>query len=280
MTFLVWRHFWISRSTLTQTFEAKLRPRKELEEDETSEDSAQASRPPEVRKLTLVAIRTSTFTYDFVLGRLITDRVSNTLTSDLLRGLTIQIEHDLFDERPTGRALDPYLTQLNLGFSLGEQALAGLFGSQSGGIGRTPGIVPETEPLEDLESQGIIPARDDGEDPRDEDRGERRPWTVGINYSLLKQRPRLDGPPATNRQSLRLNLGFSPTQFWTMTWRTQYDLEAGEFVDHALNLRRDLHRWSATFGFLKASNGNFVFGFEVNLNDLSDVRIPYRQESR
>ena len=266
--------------TLTQTFEAKLRPRKELEEDETSEDSAQADRPPEVRKLTLVAIRTSTFTYDFVLGRLITDRVSNTLTSDLLRGLTIQIEHDLFDERPTGRALDPYLTQLNLGFSLGEQALAGLFGSQSGGIGRTPGIVPETEPLEDLESQGIIPARDDGEDPRDEGRGERRPWTVGINYSLLKQRPRLDGPPATNRQSLRLNLGFSPTQFWTMTWRTQYDLEAGEFVDHVLNLRRDLHRWSATFGFLRASNGNFVFSFEVNLNDLSDVRIPYRQESR
>ena len=65
-----------------------------------------------------------------------------------------------------------------------------------------------------------------------------------------------------------------------MNWRTTYDLEEIEFDDQALSLRRDLHRWSATFEFLKASNGNFVFSFSVNLNDLQDIKFDYRQESR
>jgi hypothetical protein len=65
-----------------------------------------------------------------------------------------------------------------------------------------------------------------------------------------------------------------------LTWRTQYDIENGRFVDHALSLRRELHRWSATFEFLRASNGNFLFSFFVNLNDLRDVKFDYRQETR
>ncbi len=51
-------------------------------------------------------------------------------------------------------------------------------------------------------------------------------------------------------------------------------------MDQALSLRRDLHRWSATFEFLKAANGNFLFEFRVNLNDLQDIKFDYRQESR
>jgi hypothetical protein len=77
-----------------------------------------------------------------------------------------------------------------------------------------------------------------------------------------------------------LNFGFQPTENWRLTWRTQYDLEGGGFVDHALSLRRSLHRWSATFSFLKAANGNFLFDFRVNLNDLRDIKFDYRQETR
>ncbi len=86
--------------------------------------------------------------------------------------------------------------------------------------------------------------------------------------------------PPPNLQSVRANLGFQPTENWTVRWRTQYDLEEGKFVDHALSLQRDLHRWSASFQFLKAANGNFMFDFRVHLNDLQDVKFDYRQETR
>jgi hypothetical protein len=269
---------------LSQTFEAKLKPRSNLDEGE-EEDSAQAQQPAEARKITLLAIRTTALTYDFVTGRLTTGSISNTMTSDLLRGLTVRVQHELFDQRPSGRAFDPFMTQLNLSFSLGEATFAGLFGTGGGGIGRTPGIIPETESMDALEREELMRAEEEAR-REEEERGDeggadtRRPWTLSIDYSLLKVRPRPDVDTRPNQQSVRLNLGFSPTQHWTMTWRTQYDIENGDFVDHALTFRRDLHRWAATFGFLKSSNGNFLFNFEVSLNDLSDVRIPYRQETR
>ena len=265
---------------LSQTFEAKLKPRKELEEEKAPEDTLQTRQPPEARKITLLAIRTTPLSYDFVAGKLITDRVSNNMTSDLLRGLTLRVEHDLFDERPTGRVFDPFLTQLNVSFSLGERTFAGLFGGPSTGIGRTPGIIPETEALEDFGPQGIVPTLEGEERPREErESGVRRPWSLSLDYSLLKQRPVIGQQPPADRQSIRANLGFSPTQNWTLAWRTQYDLTRGDFVDQILTLRRDLHRWSATFAFTRAANGNFVFSFQVNLKDLRDVKFDYRQET-
>jgi hypothetical protein len=260
--------------TFTQTFEAKRKPRKKLEE-EAATDTTESRGPAESQKLTLLAIRTSTLAYDFVEKELITEQVSNSVTSDLLRGLTLRLDHDLFEERANGRIFKPYLTQVNLSFSLGERTLAGLFGAPSTGVGRQPGIVPEGENLEDLEVERRV---FEEEDPRG-DSGMRRPWSLSLDYSLLKQRPVLGQEPRPVRQSIRANFGFSPTDNWTLTWRTQYDIEEGTFVDQVLTLRRDLHRWSATFGFLKASNGNFVFNFQVNLNDLRDVKFDYRQES-
>ena len=102
-----------------------------------------------------------------------------------------------------------------------------------------------------------------------------------MDYSLIRRRPVDDGATTSgNQQSIRSRLGFSPTDNWSITWRTQYDLERNEFVDHVLSLRRDLHRWSATFEFLQAANGNFVFEFEVRLNDLPDIKFDFREEDR
>jgi hypothetical protein len=112
-----------------------------------------------------------------------------------------------------------------------------------------------------------------------ESRGPSRSWNLSVDYSLLRNRPK-EGLTVPNRQSVRTNLRFQPTENWVLTWRTQYDIENGRFVDHALSLRRELHRWSATFEFLRASNGNFLFSFFVNLNDLRDVKFDYRQETR
>ncbi len=261
---------------LTQTFEAKLKPKKELQDSTTeAADTARAGPPPEERKLTLMALRTTALTYDFVKGELITDRISNNITSDLLRGLTVRIEHDLFEERADGgRRFAPFLTQLNLNFSLGERTLGGLFGEPSAGVSRGRGIVPLSREFEDEEA-----ALEDEVGPTSA-AGRRRPWSLSVDYSLVRTRPRPNFEPPPNRQSVRANLGFSPTDNWTVTWRTLFNIEDKEFVDQALSLRRDLHRWSATFEFLRAANGNFLFEFRVNLNDLRDIKFDYRQEDR
>ncbi len=268
--------------TLNQTFEAKLKPREEPESaaDTTgaAADSTGERRAPEARKLTLMAIRTSALTYDFTKGELVTDRISNSITSDLLRGLTLRFDHDLFEELEGGdRRFSLFLTQLNLNFSLGARSVGGIFGESSSGVSRGRGIVPDVREFEDEE---FPDERLDDLDRPATGREARQPWSLSIDYSLVRQRPVPGVEPRPARQSVRANFGFQPTKNWTLRWRTQYDLEGREFVDQALSLQRDLHRWSATFEFLQASNGNFLFEFRVNLNDMRDIKLDYRQETR
>lgn len=294
--------------TLSQTFEAKLKPREEPPEADTARATAETPRQaPQERKITLLAVRTSSVLYDFVDGRVTTTSVSNNVTSDLLRGLNLRVDHDLFracprgedlpvrarlrsrrqepvcpDKPGGGREFDLFLRQLNLSFSIGDRTLAAIGASRTTGIERERGIVPEAQGFDEQELEQELPQEDRG--PRDQRESRpSRPWNLSIDYSLVRQRERPGLPPEQqpeNRQSVRANLGFSPTENWTLSWRTQYDIEGSRFIDHALSLRRDLHRWSATFQFLKAANGNFLFDFRVNLNDLPDVKFDWRQEDR
>jgi len=264
--------------TVSQTFEAKLKPRESApaEEDSTRADTLQTGRPPEARKITLLAIRTTPFTYDLVEGKLTTNSVSNSITSDLLKGLSLRVDHDLFDEQDGDRKFDLFLRQLNLSFSLGGRTLGRIPEAPSAGIARERGIVPAAEEFGEGEPE-LAAEGDERRGPGEEGRGGPRPWSLSIDYSLVRSRPSSGQP---NRQSVRANLGFQPTENWTVRWRTQYDLERGEFVDQAISLQRDLHRWSASFQFLKAANGNFMFDFRVHLNDLRDLKFDYRQENR
>jgi hypothetical protein len=277
---------------VAQTFEAKLKPREvEPEEVDTArslttaegdaaggataaaQDTARSTTREEGRKITLLALQTSAVVYDFVTRRVTTDRLSNNLTSDLVRGLRIQTEHDLFAEQADGgRRFDPFLSGVNVSFSLGDRAL-GRFRGPSQGVARGRGLLPQTSELGAEEAEAAE-AEAAPERPG-------RPWTASVDYSLVRQRPAPGGQSvAQDRQTLRLNLGLSPTDNWTVTWRTLYDIENREFTDQVVSLRRDLHRWSATFDFLRAANGNFLFEFRVNLNDLPDLKFDYRQESR
>lgn len=267
---------------LNQTFEAKLKPM-ESPGDTAVADSVRRVERQGDRKLTLLAIQTSAVLYDFVEGELTTESVTNTLNSDLLRGLNVRFSHDLFEETPDGeRNFDPFLTQMNLSFSIGDRTLGALIGSDRESVRRGRGIVPLAE---DLERENEFAEEDyqqefGGRSERGED-GPSRPWNVSIDYSLIRQRP-VPGQEASapTRQSVNANLGFQPTDNWTLSWRTRYNIEEGEFVDHVLSLRRDLHRWSATFEFLRAANRNFVFEFRVDLNDLPDLKFDWRQETR
>ena len=71
----------------------------------------------------------------------------------------------------------------------------------------------------------------------------------------------------------------NPTEHWDLSWRTSYDLELGQFNDHAVRLTRDLHRWQANFDFLKTATGNWTFRFEVSLLDNRDLKFDYQQRN-
>ena len=111
---------------------------------EEEEDSAAAEEPrdpnagprrlPQSRKINVLSWRTSAVTYDFEqaseLGhftRGFADNltVRNQLSSDLLRGFNVSVEHDLFDDSEvtaTGgqRRLAPVMSSMNLSFSLNQ----------------------------------------------------------------------------------------------------------------------------------------------------------------
>jgi len=100
-------------------------------------------------------------------------------------------------------------------------------------------------------------------------------WRASFTFSM--QRPREDTGSAN--QMLQGSLGFNLTENWDATWRTSYDLIAGSFNDHYIQLTRNLHRWEAHFDFSKTATGNWSFRFEVALTDQDDLHFDYSQRS-
>ncbi len=260
--------------SLSQTFEGKLpapaRP------DTTAGDTVRAARgAPSERKITLLAVRTSALVYDFVRARepgqsgLISDRLANTLTSDLLRGLQVQVEHDLFDEKPDGtRDFDPFLASLNLSFSVGGGAAAPS-PLPGGGLRRGTGIVPELAPRD------LLP----GEEAPGPPEVAAGPWNVSLAYALLRTRTGATSGFGADRQTLNLALSFQPTRNWRAHWTTTYDFEEGRFLQQFVSLQRSLHDWVAQFRFTRTVAGNFSFDFTISLIPAPDIKFDYRQQS-
>jgi hypothetical protein len=252
---------------------------------------------------TLLGLTTSVVRYDFVeadsagmfLAGFETTELSNQITSDYLRGLSVSMRHQLFadslaDGTLVERRFRPHLSSLNLGFSLSSRS--GIFrwlgfGGAEGGDA-APGDEDEAfddldDPFgEDMVGEGsIIPGADDragtpagqqGPQQRGSQVGQ---WNANISYSL--QRPRND--PDRLSQMLSGTLRLNPTENWDMSWRTSYDLEANAFNDHIIRLTRDLHRWQAHFDFMQTATGNWSFRFEVALTDNRDLKFDYRQRN-
>jgi hypothetical protein len=262
------------------------------------------------QKVTLLALRTTAITYDFEqadeqgdwIWGIQTSRLSNTISSDYLRGLNISMVHDLFEDdagNPAegvepSRKFSPHLSQMNLGFSLDSQSLPfrlirGLLGGEEAAgapsvvqvpteTGTTSTENPFAPTLSDEAS--IIPgaagqqAAPAGAARASSGGGPGR-WRANLSLSL--QRPREETRPGN--QMLQGTLSFDPTEKWKVNWRTSYDVRDRSFNDHLVRLTRDLHRWAANFDFRKTATGNWSFRFEVSLTDQQDLHFDYSQRS-
>lgn len=255
-------------------------------------------RVPRAQIVNLLALRTSVVRYDFVqadsagsfLQGFETTRLSNQISSDLLRGLSVSIDHELFEDTPgpartiARRRFAPHLAQVNLSFSLASSSALFRWLGLSGAPDAS-GIAPESEapPAADpfpvqgaTDESTVIPTgRAQPVAARPPASGARGTWSASFSYSL--QRPRLATSPPS--QMLTATLGLQPTDAWELSWRTAYDLEAGRFNDHAVRLTRDLHRWQASFDFLQTATGNWSFRFEVALMDNRDLKFDYDQQN-
>jgi hypothetical protein len=244
----------------------------------------------------LLGLTTNAVRYDFVvadsvgsfLGGFQTVQLNNTVTSDLLRGLSFGFAHDLFDDtldedrRLVGRRFAPHLSSMNFSFSLGSRSAIVRWLGLGAGDEEAEEEPDETEPTDPFQAEGltdegaVIPTATPGRlvDPA----ARRDPvgaWSAQIAYSLL--RPRDDA--AVVSQTITGSLTLQPTANWSVSWRTAYDLEAGSFNDHYVRLTRDLHRWQANFDFRQTATGNWSFRFEVSLLDNRDLKFDYSQRN-
>ncbi len=291
------------RFGLSQTFEAK------ADEDETA-DSAQARseadasgdpRPPSRANKTMVlSLQTSAVTYDFEQAREgehftrgFRDnlRISHQVGSDYLRGLSVSLEHGVFDDAGLSSAavgsrdFDFFLSNVNMSFSLDQRSalfrwLRGLAGDDRPDAPDAPASTDDADPLDveadDLGEATVVPtagARRSAGGPRPSaDRVGQ--WNARFSYSLV--RTRADGGGS---QMIQSDVSFQPTEKWSVQWSTSYDAVAGAFNDHVVRLKRDLHRWEADFSFRQTAAGNWSFMFEVALTDNRDLHFDYEQRA-
>lgn len=301
----------------TQTFEAKRPGDPDADTAAVEEPSltGEPRRRPQAPKVTLLSISTSGLTYDFVRAReagadmdlagLVETGISNNITSDLLPGLSLNLRHDLFapiaDEagKLTGRKLDPQLSEVTTGFSIGSDSWI----SRALGFGRREPN-PASEPIGTLPDTAAGPASGAAQVPQmrgteggligaQRDRrglqpgGERMAnvgvWNANIDYTLSRRReiPGTRSSALASRsdasQMIRAGLTYQPTQQWGLSWRSSYSIEDAEFADQWLTLTRDLHEWQAHFDFVRAQNGNFSFNFRVALKSTPDLKVEYEQ---
>ena len=288
-------------------------PPEPVADDELDPDGPR--RLPPSRVINLLSLNTSVVTYDFVRARksdnpldgFTTTRLRSQISSGLLRGFQLSVEHDLFDREDRNgedhRIFDPQLSQVNFSFAMSPnsgvvQAIGRLFGgggdASSGAAGATEAdwvaALMDTDDLDPLldnvgnlsptDESSIIPGAGSndvvGEDPQGVARRQSGgAWNTNFSYSLRRSRD----PSLPVSQQLQMGLRLKPTEKWDLVWRTSYDIDERNFLDHSIRLTRDLHRWQAHFDFLQTATGNWTFRFEVSLTDNRDLKFDYDQRS-
>ena len=275
----------VGLSGISQTFEGKFGS----DDDSTGAES--------VQKMKLLSWQTSGMQYDFEQAKepgrtgWTTSGLTNSFTSDLLRGFNLRVSHDLWDG-PVGfdsTRFDPFMRSVSASFTISGSTFGRLARALFGGEPLPPPSPEETEVVDSLDQDFITapPVLATGTAfPTVESiagRGRRgQGFTASVRYN--DRRTRVDqsqsdfATPSSNR-NLGVTVSFSPTSNWSLQWTTDYNLTTSSFGSNALRFERDMRRWRATFAFVEAPNGNFAFNFFVQLLDLTEVKFNYDQRS-
>ncbi len=270
---------------LSQTFEGKLKP----PPDDTTSDIRN------LPKVKVLRIQTSSIQYDFEQAKKPgrngwrTQSLRNSLTSDLLRGFTLSASHDLWDG-PVGfdsSSFSPFLTSVSARFSLTGPTITNVLAMLTGGNTK-PEPEEEFDDEDDLlQPQGTATGPPRGLDPAIDRLGARRlpgrGFRAGITYDDKRRRPRRTSDSTVietpAERTVGLQVGFSPTAAWSVSWNTQYNATTKDFGQHIVRMDREMHRWRATFSFVKAPNGNFAFNFFITLTDQPELKFQYDQRT-
>ena len=249
------------------------------------------------RSIRLLGINTDAVAYNFEQAKQPgrtgwqTQQVGNVFASDLLPGFSLRVTHDLWDGPVglTSSRFSPFLTNVAASFtitpgtlrSLGS--LVGLGGGRPGGAAPAPAQPPAPSPGT---NQPALPGFGGvGGVPRVGGiyGGGAGGFSLALAYSSTRRRPSPSTPSQFTvpggQQQLTMNLTFNPTAHWAASWNTVYDVDTRQFGQHYVRLERDLHRWHASFAFVKSPNGNFAFNFYVSLLDEPDIKFDYEQQS-
>ncbi|MFN2432054.1 MAG: LPS-assembly protein LptD [Gemmatimonadota bacterium] len=208
------------------------------------------------------------------LSRLTTDLSSN-VSSAVSVGISVTHDlvevRDLGEDRGTEEAFDPFLSGVNTVVRFGGS------GSRRGFEGNREGRGRREEVTDAEGGQGAF---SDGVGLGDQAPGFETiqssslgRWDVDLTHSLSRARAQ------ESRQSLRFGTSFSPTQNWSLRYRTGFNISDGEFQDQSVSLVRDLNRWQATLNlsvFPQEPQDRVLVEFAVFLRDIPDLRIPYR----
>jgi LptD protein len=262
---------------LNQTFEGKRRP--------TGPDTSSAN----ATKLRLLSISTSSISYDFEQAKepgrtgWVDDDINNTFLSDLVPGFSLTLSHDLWegDVGVDSARFDPFLQRVDASFAISENTLRAV-GSVFG-LGGKPGDERSRRRDEEIPTYVAQSGRrtrpgsfySTSQAPIRPGMG--RGFTASFNYSLTRTRPITDVVTPEEIQNLGVNMSFSPTPFWSLSWSTQYDITNGTFEGQVIRLERDLHEWRAGFNFVKNPSGTFAIYFSIYLTDLPDLKFDYDQ---
>jgi hypothetical protein len=238
------------------------------------------TRRAQSRTVTVLAIRTNALAFDFAKedgsSSLVTEKLSNAFSSDLMRGFQLNIRHDLFEGIGTDRRFKPFMESLAMSFSLRSgTGLGDIFG-----LGPSPGGRRDREDAEspqNVDSQYRLREFQGSyrTDPFANARGGGS-WTVSLRYSLVRARPT---ESSNESQTIDGTLTFQPTPGWSVRWTTQYNFTQGEFGTQYITLDRDLHRWRASFQFSRSPNGNTLFQVGVRLTDAPELHGDYNQRT-
>ena len=287
---------------INQTWEAKLReaprPQQPLPQDSLSGDTISQAQTPSVptdpTKVVLLSLTTSALEYDFVQAReagngFVTQNVSNSITSDYLRGLNIQVQHELFDRRDIDPAepadlgqlgrFGPRMTLMSTSFQLGPESTVVQWLQRLGGSSRSGNIEDDG---------GVLPGPPESDEPAPAGQGSftgnsqgtgAGPWSASFGYQYARPTRVFGVDPENDEavQTLDGNMSFQLTPNLAVNWGTSYSITDRKFGSHRINFQRDLHEWQANFNFYQTPNGNTAFEFFVELTHNRDIRFDYSE---